>query len=186
MNIFPKIAIIVVWYSIALYISAEALHHGHDAPQQDAHLHGHTELMIAIEGSTLEINFESPASSIVGFEHKATSSEQFQLIEGARAILESPIELFSFSGGDCSLSKADTDFSAISVQHKERQMSEQKHSEITARYKYDCAQAQSLDAVTVNLISRFPRIEKIRARWLTDTKQDSVELTSAFNLIRIR
>ena len=58
MNIFPKIAIIVVWYSIALYVGAEALHHGHDAPQQDAHLHGHTELMIAIEGSTLEINFD--------------------------------------------------------------------------------------------------------------------------------
>ena len=186
MNIFPKIGAVGVVCSIALNLNAESLHDDHHAPQQDAHLHGYTELMIAIEGSALEISFESPASSIVGFEHRATSSEQFQLIEEAREILESSEELFSFSGGDCALSKAKADFSALAGPDKEHQAHEQSHSEITASYEYECSQAQNLDAISVNLISRFPRIEKVRAMWLTDVKQGAVELTSKFNLIRIR
>ena len=186
MNIFSTLGAIGMLWSIALNLNAESSHHDHDAPQQDAHLHGYTELMIAIEGSTLEINFESPASTIVGFEHRATSSEQFQLIEEARGILESSTELFSFSGGDCSLSKANADFAALAMPDKEHQAHDQSHSEITASYEYDCLQAQNLGAISVNLISRFPRIEKIRAMWLTDVKQGAVELTSKFNLIRIR
>jgi hypothetical protein len=186
LNIFLKIGAVAVVCSIALNLNAESSHHDHDAPQQDAHLHGYTELMIAIEGNALAINFESPASSIVGFEHRATSSDQFQLIEEARRILESSTELFSFSGGDCSLSKASADFSALAVPDKERQVHGQSHSEITASYEYDCLQAQSLDAISVNLISRFPRIEKIRTIWLTDVKQGAVELASKSNLIRIR
>lgn len=186
MNIFSTLGAIGMLWSIALNLNAESSHHDHDAPQQDAHLHGYTELMIAIEGSTLEINFESPASTIVGFEHRATSSEQFQLIEEARGILESSTELFSFSGGDCSLSKANADFAALAMPDKEHQAHEQSHSEITASYEYDCLQAQNLGTISVNLISRFPRIEKIRAMWLTDVKQGAVELTSKFNLIRIR
>jgi hypothetical protein len=165
MNIFPKIGAVGVVCSIALNLNAESSHHDHDAPQQDAHLHGYTELMIAIEGSALEINFESPASSIVGFEHRATSSEQFQLIEEARGILESSTEAM-----------LDT----------EHQGHEQDHSEITASYEYACSQAQSLDAISVNLISRFPRIEKIRTIWLTETKQGAAELTQKSNLFRIR
>jgi hypothetical protein len=186
MNIFPKIGAVGVVCSIALNLNAESSHHDHDAPQQDAHLHGYTELMIAIEGSALEINFESPASSIVGFEHRATSSEQFQLIEEARGILESSTELFSFSGGVCSLSKANADFSSLAMLDTEHQGHEQDHSEITASYEYACSQAQSLDAISVNLISRFPRIEKIRTIWLTETKQGAAELTQKSNLFRIR
>jgi len=186
MNIFSTLGALGMLWSIALNLSAETSHHYHDAPQQNAHLHGYTELMIAIEGSALEINFESPASSIVGFEHRATSSEQFQLIEEARGILESSTELFFLSGGDCSLSKANADFSALAMVDKGHQTDEQSHSEITASYEYVCSQAQSLDAINVNLISRFPGIEKIRTMWLTDDKQGAVELTSKFNLIRIR
>lgn len=186
MNIFSTLGAIGMLWSIALNLNAESSHHDHDAPQQDAHLHGYTELMIAIEGSTLEINFESPASTIVGFEYRATSSEQFQLIEEARGILESSTELFSFSGGNCSLSKANADFAALAMPDKEHQAHVQSHSEITASYEYDCLQAQNLGAISVNLISHFPRIEKIRAMWLTDDKQGAVELTSKFNLIRIR
>ena len=186
MNIFSQIGAVGLVCSIALHLNAESLHYDHDAPQQDAHLHGYTELTIAIEGSALEIRFESPASSIVGFEHRATSIEQLRLMEEARGILKSSAELFSFSGGDCVLTKANADLSALATADRESPAYERGHSEITASYEYDCSQAQNLDAISVNLISRFPRIEKVRAVWLTDVKQGTVDLTATFNLIRIR
>ena len=187
MNIFSTLGAIGLLWSIALNLNAESSHHHHDdAPQQQAHLHGYTELMLAIEGSRLEINFESPASAIVGFEHRATSSEQLQLIEDAKKMLESSAELFSFSGGACSISSASADFSAVAMSNKEHQAHAQSHSEIAANYQFDCAQAQSLKAIEVNLIKRFPSIENVRVMWLTDAKQGSVELTSKNNLIRLR
>ena len=186
MNIFSTFGIFAVLCSIALNLNAESSHHDHDAPQQDAHLHGYTELMIAIEGSRLEISFESPAANIVGFEHRASSSEQLQLVEGAKEILESPIELFSFSGGDCSINRASADFSALVGQDTEHQHHKPSHSEITASYQFDCSEAQSLDAIKVNLIKRFSRIEQVRVIWITDAKQGSAELTPKNNLIRFR
>jgi len=60
------------------------------------------------------------------------------------------------------------------------------HSEITARYVYDCQQSDKLDAITVYLISHFPEIEELEALWLTEHKQGAIELSKKSNLIKIR
>ena len=43
--------------------------------QHDAHFHGLAELMVVAEDNTLELEFTSPAMSIVGFEHPASTPE---------------------------------------------------------------------------------------------------------------
>ena len=40
----------------------------------EAHVHGMSDLTIAVEGGEIEIEFESPAMNIVGFEYKAQSA----------------------------------------------------------------------------------------------------------------
>ncbi len=59
--------------------------------QQGAHEHGVVDLRVAIDGSTLLIEFDSPLDSLVGFEHEPRSDEQ----RAALASVESGLRDFT-------------------------------------------------------------------------------------------
>ena len=59
-----------------------------------AHQHGHGFLNIAIEGSTMWIELETPGADIVGFEHPARSDADKAAIEEATTRLSDPGGLF--------------------------------------------------------------------------------------------
>ena len=70
----------------------------------DAHQHGHGSLNIAIEGSIMWIELETPGADIVGFEHPARSDAHKAAIEEARARLSDPVGLFGIpSQASCAL-----------------------------------------------------------------------------------
>ena len=79
----------------------------------DAHVHGLSELTIAMEGNRLDIQFESPAMNLVGFEYKATSKKDIATVKNAESLLSQPDALFVFFGADCQLIKTSTDTSAL-------------------------------------------------------------------------
>ena len=161
--------------------------HTHQIQAHNAHLHGIAELALAIEGNLLEINLTSPSVNIVGFEHKARSKKQINAVEKAKSILESPAELFSLSGGSCTLKHAKTDMSALIDQDGDTHGTDNTtHSEITASYHYECEHGQTPRAVSTNLLNSFTGIETLNVIWLTENRQGSAELTSKSNLIRIR
>ena len=192
MTLFLNLTTLGIACLLSSDLNGEVSHHDHGPLPQDTHLHGHVELRLALENTSLELYLESPSVNIVGFEHRATSAQQIQTAEYAKSILELPTEIFSFSDGNCSLSQSNVDFSAIlqtTESHKlgdHHEAQEVDHSEITAGYKYNCQQGVELDIIRVELIEYFPGIEKIKVIWLTDTKQGTVELTPKSNLIRIR
>jgi hypothetical protein len=176
-------------------LNGQASHHDHGPVHQDTHLHGHVELRVALENTSLELYLESPSVNIVGFEHRATSAQQIQAAEDAKSILESPAEIFSFSDGNCSLSQSNVNFAAILKATENHQSGADgnkdtahrvDHSEITASYKYNCQRGGELDVIRLKLVEHFPGIEKIKVIWLTDTEQGTVELTPKTSLIRIR
>lgn len=88
-----------------------AIAQGH--AHHDAHVHGIVELTMAVEGDALELELESPAANIVGFEHKARTAEQIKAAENAKALLENPVKLFSFSGSQCAIQQSTVDMMAI-------------------------------------------------------------------------
>ena len=170
--------------------------HDHVFAPQVAHVHGYTRLILAIEGNRLEISFAAPASTIVGFEHRASSNEQQGAVKRARRIFESPKDLFSFSGSSCSIKQASADFASVAfsqethsrehnhVQEHDNNVS--NHSEISASFGYVCVNGNELSGVRVNLFDIFPNIEKINVMWLTDTKQGALDLTSTLDIIVLR
>lgn len=79
----------------------------------DAHVHGLSELTIAMEGDRLDIQFESPAMNLVGFEYKATSNKDIATVKNTESLLSQPDTLFVFSGADCQLTKTSADASAL-------------------------------------------------------------------------
>ena len=79
----------------------------------DAHLHGYAELTIALDSDLLEINFDSPAFNIVGFEHQPKSSKEIQRVRESQALLNSAERIFSFKGTNCNLKNSEVNIENI-------------------------------------------------------------------------
>ena len=179
--------------------------HGH---QHDAHVHGVAELTLAVEGSVLEIGIESPSANIVGFEHKANTTEQRQAVDKAKQVLENPSQLFVFSGTSCQLKELAVDMKGVMHteekagdhhhnhekdghhdHHKDHDKHEEKgetHSEITANYHFSCDNTADLTSVSVELFALFPSIEKINAKWITASQQGAQTLTAEKYTVQLK
>jgi len=152
----------------------------------DAHVHGLAELMIAIEGQTVDIQLQSPAMNLVGFEHKAHSESEIDAVQRAESLLNSPNLLFSFKGGQCSLIETSVDVSSVlesehselDGHHHEHETDEEHHNEVSAHYQYHCNNTDELAAVSVNMFKDFPAIKQTRVLWLTESKQAATTLDS--------
>ena len=75
-----------------------------------AHLHGHAELLIAIEGEYVDIQLTSPAANILGFEHAPRNAEQRKRIQQAQSVLEHADTLFQFRKTKCQSIMANVQF----------------------------------------------------------------------------
>ena len=184
-------AAIVAAYMLPMNLYAESSHHG-DHHKQEAHLHGLGEITLALEGDNIELNLESPAANIVGFEHRASTPDQRQRVNEAKATLESPKQLFTFSGTRCELTALEVDVSAVQAteesEHKENKhdhhdhsdhekANHKTHSEVSANYRFQCDDGSRLAAITFNFFEHFPGTEKLDVEWVTDSNQGSAELT---------
>ncbi len=164
---------------------------------QQAHTHGLATLTLALENDVLEIQFESPAANLVGFEHKATSANEKKAVTQAETTLKEPKGLFSFVGADCQSKKTSVDVSGLmgeqGNEHEEHEHhghseghDESGHSEISAHYRFSCDDAKKLAAVSVALFNEFHGIEKIDVMWITEIKQGAVTLSANKKTISLR
>ncbi|MBL0952545.1 MAG: DUF2796 domain-containing protein, partial [Pseudomonas sp.] len=88
-------------------VAAQAHEHGHDHDHEHshdslgAHEHGVASLNAALDGNLLELQLESPAMNLVGFEHAAKSDADKAKVAAAKRELEQPVMLFALDSGDC-------------------------------------------------------------------------------------
>lgn len=158
----------IVTLGIAFAGSTQLSQAEQHAASLDAHVHGLSELTIAMEGETLEIQFSSPTMNLVGFEHKANAKEDIAAIESAEAQLRNHKTLFLFSGDRCDHVKTSIDLSDLiesndhehthhnhSTKHNDEHEHEahtqnDSHSDVVVNYTYRCENTSSLSAITVD------------------------------------
>jgi len=78
-----------------------------------AHEHGAAELLLSSEGKDVQVTFNAPAQSLVGFETAAVTEEQKAAVARAEAILMAPRDLFSLEGNACELIDTTVDVSSL-------------------------------------------------------------------------
>lgn len=158
-----------------------------------AHTHGVANLTLAFENGTLEVQFELPAMSLLGFEHKPKTKEQVETIEKIKALLISPTKVMSLSGANCSPRTTNVDIlgpagqtiidghaqehgdHGSDEQQLERGQSGANHSEVSAIYEFDCDDSK-LQSVTVILFEHFSGLEAINVNWVTESQQGKAVL----------
>src|SRR3989338_5768375 len=84
-------------------LAAEHSHEHADHGSLDAHEHGAAMLNVVLDGQVLELELESPAMNLVGFEHAAKSTADKTKVAAARSQLQDPQALFGLGAGDCTL-----------------------------------------------------------------------------------
>lgn len=166
--------------------------HAHDHDEHgslDAHEHGVAQLNVVLDGQALELELESPAMNLVGFEHAAENAADKAKVAAARSQLQDPQALFGLGAGACSLSATELESRLFEdEQHEDEHEHEEhhdhdkdsEHSEIHAHYQLDCKKPGELRQLNLSeLFKRFPATTKIQVQLIGPNGQQGVELTPA-------
>lgn len=164
--------------------------HDHDHAHEEhgslgAHEHGVASLNVALDGQTLEIQLESPAMNLVGFEHEAKSDADKAKVAAARKHLEQPQALFALPiEAKCALQESALesplfgDAEHAHAEHEHEHGDEHGHSDIDASYRFACAHAEVLKTLELgSFFGTFPGTEKLEVQLIGPGGQQGAELT---------
>ena len=164
--------------------------HDHEHGSLSAHEHGVGRLNAALDGQTLELELESPAMNLVGFEHSATTDADKAKVAAARAKLENPLALFNLpKAAGCKVAtqelesplfgdKPDADDDHDEAD-KDGHEHHHEHSEIQAHYQFSCSAPGALKTLDLaNIFNTFPATQKIQVQLISPSGQQGVEVTA--------
>ena len=182
---------------VCLFVSFDIL--AQAARQKDSHEHGAAIIKMVMEDEKLQIEFEVPSESLIGFEHFPKSQSNRENFNKAIKILSDPSKIFSQPiKAECLLVGMNVSQSLFSNEeehghdesekedehgHDESEKSE-IHSEFSSKYHWHCEHLDEIDSIDTQLMNIFPRIEEIRVRWITKNNQGSIELESKDDRIK--
>ena len=109
------------------------------------HEHGAADLLLSSEGKDVQITFNAPAQSLVGFETAAVTAQQKTAVERLEAVLSEPSALFVLEGTFCELIDAVVDVSSITgvVDAPSQPREHADHAEERAAHKGEHAEHSS-------------------------------------------
>ena len=177
---------------LAVAHAADEHDHDHEHGSLGAHEHGVGRLNAALDGKTLELELESPAMNLVGFEHVATSDADKAKVAAVRAQLEKPLALFNLpTAASCVVENQELESPLFGDKpdadddHDEDAKDEDghehhhDHSEIHAHYQFTCATPAALKSLDLaNIFTRFPATRKIQVQLIGPGGQQGVEVTA--------
>ncbi|OII56370.1 zinc-binding protein [Pseudomonas putida] len=160
--------------------------HDHAHGTLGAHEHGVAKLNAVLDGNTLELELDSPAMNLVGFEHAANSEADKAKVAAVRQQLEQPLKLFGLpAAAGCKEDQQELESPLFGDAPKaddddDKHEHQQQHSDIGAHYQLTCANPDKLTQVDLApLFKAFPATEKINVQLIGPNGQKGVETTPA-------
>ncbi|MBN2976593.1 DUF2796 domain-containing protein [Pseudomonas lactucae] len=179
---------------LAIAHAADEHDHDHEHGSLGAHEHGVGRLNAVLDGQALELELDSPAMNLVGFEHLATSAADKAKVAAVHKQLENPAALFNLpKAAGCVVSSQelnsplfgdkpeaehdddDDDHDAKDGAHEHHH----DHSEIHAHYQFTCATPTALSNLDLNQVFKtFPATQKIQVQLIGPSGQQGVDATA--------
>lgn len=145
-------------------------HADHDS--LTAHVHGAAHLLLALEGRVLQLEFQSPAFDLLGFEQAPRTTEESQRLDAVTASLGLHAQLVLLEDG-----KGASVCTQQAVELAPGLLGIGEHADVVVRYTLDCASAPV--ALQLPVFSNFPALEQVEVQWLLPAGQGAVLLTPA-------
>ncbi|MDF2489404.1 MAG: hypothetical protein K0S77_2026 [Pseudomonas sp.] len=142
-----------------------------------AHEHGVASLNVALDGNTLELELDTPAMNLVGFEHAASSDADKAKVAAVRQQLEQPLALFGLAqDAGCSESAKDLQ----SPLFGDASAAGHEHTDIHAHYQLTCAQPGKLARLDLGpLFTTFPATQTINVQLIGPNGQKGLQASPA-------
>lgn len=179
---------------LAIAHAAEDHDHDHEHGSLGAHEHGVGRLNAVLDGQTLELELDSPAMNLVGFEHVATTAADKAKVAAARKQLENPSALFNLpKAAGCVISsqelnsplfgdKPEADHDDDDHDHDAKDGAHEHHhdhSEIHAHYQFTCDTPTALSNLDLTQVFKtFPATQKIQVQLIGPSGQQGVDATA--------
>lgn len=174
-----KMKIILVVFSL-LFLCLSSLA---EIRSHKAHVHGEGKFTLAIERHVLEIEMEIPAIDILGFEHKAKTKEQKQMVKRAQGELKQAGKMVVFpKKARCKATAVEVTSSLSEDKYDHHDEAEEEtHSEFHVAYTFRCEVPKFLSWVTLNIFQSFSSLKELNGQAVTMDGQFSMELTPRKN-----
>lgn len=167
--------------------------HVHEHGSLGTHEHGVARLDAALDGAVLELQLQSPAMNLVGFEHAASSPADKAQVAAARKTLEQPLALFQLdAAAQCKVTAQTLESPLFGDQpalaqhddddddhdHAAGEAHEHAHSEIHAHYQLTCAKPEALRSLGLApLFKAFPATRVVQLQVIAPSGQQGVAAT---------
>lgn len=175
--------------------------HDHEHGSLGAHEHGVARLNAVLDGQALELELDSPAMNLVGFEHMASSAADKAKVAAARKQLENPVALFNLpTAAGCKVSSQelnsplfgdkpeadhDDDDDATDGKGAAAHEHHHDHSEIHAHYQFTCATPSALSNLDLTQVFKtFPATQKIQVQLIGPSGQQGVDATATAAILK--
>ncbi len=172
--------------------------------QLDSHEHGVGELNIALDGTTISMEFHAPGADIVGFEYEAESAEDRASIDAAVAKLAKPQELFVLpAAAECTVVQASAELESeeehdehhdehddhadgdkhdddhdehAEDDHDHEEHAEASHTEFHAEYVLNCATPSAIDEISFAYFDAFENARELEVQIVSDSGAKAFEV----------
>lgn len=173
----------------------------------EAHVHGQARLEIAVEGDIMSIRLESPLDNLLGFERAPRNERERQAVRRMTTQLNDSATQFKPSpvagcmpldnrlealalGKDFPVPSANTtastatpggqgQASSAAKTAKTHAHADEEHGELTATWRFRCAQPPQMRDLTVKLFAAFPGLRRIDAVAITEKGQSAARLSAS-------
>ncbi len=142
--------------------------------EADAHMHGVSELKIAIDDHNLAMDLSAPGMDIAGFEYAPESDEDHAAVEAAILQLGNPTSLFTMNEeAECHVTQIFAEHQGAHDDHE----SEETHSAYHAKYAFDCENIDALTSLEFPYFDQFENAQEIEIELVSDNGATQIEVT---------
>jgi Protein of unknown function (DUF2796) len=175
------------------------------------HVHGVATLEIAVDGSAVQVNLNSPLDNLLGFERAPRNEKERQAIRTMASKLHQAGSLFIFTpAAQCRLESTQLESpllpSELLMAHDKSDRSKSNkpqvpspapsglatssnthaddHAELGATWNFRCAMSQALQGVDVRLFDTFPGLRRLDAMIAGPKGQSGAKLSPASSRLK--
>ncbi len=143
-----------------------------------AHVHGSATLDIALQDTLLDIEFESPAINVIGYEHAPATDQEKAALQEANRTFNAGDRLFVWpAAAQCKQASAKRTPIAYEQDGDDDKPNAPQANYVVA-YRFTCAHPEKLEWIDVKLFTVTRGMQKIIANVVTATLQTQVLLTA--------
>lgn len=169
--------------------------------EHGAHVHGIGRLNVAFDSNTLEIELDSPAANLVGFEHAPRDPAEKTKLDQTLVLLRDGDTLFVLpAAAGCRMDDVritreeakDHDDDGKDHDHHDEGNGHHHgdgeeghhHADMNVFYRFRCQNAAALSGVDVRLFEHFPATKKLHVQFIGPKGQGGRELTATDPVLR--